>query len=412
MFLSGYRILDLTDEKGYLCGRMLADLGADVIKVEKPGGDEGRNIGPFYHDEPHPEKSLYWWAYNANKRGITLDLPSKDGQELLIKLIETGHCLIESFPVGYLESLGLDYQTMSKINPKFVLVHITPFGSKGPWQDYKANDLIESALGGMMIWTGEPDKYPLRVNIPQSYMHAGGEASVATTIALYHAEVTGQGQEVDISILESWLATVANTLANWEFHQDILRREGKYRSGEAAQGVRMRNVWECKDGFVVSRIFGGGFGLKTNRGFTEWMREEGMINKLWQEMDWENFDMQKVTPELQASLEDQLMKFLKTKTKEELYTRAVKDGIQVAPVCTPKDLVENVQLKARGFWVEVEHPELGDKIIYPGSFARVPGIDIGIRRRAPLIGEHNLEVYGELGLSKDELVALKEIGTT
>ncbi|MFH1651317.1 MAG: CoA transferase, partial [Chloroflexota bacterium] len=389
MLLDGYRVLDFTNEQGYLCGKILGDLGADVIKIEPPGGDPARRRGPFYHDEPDPEKSLSWWAYNINKRGITLNIECPEGQEIVRKLVPTAHCLVESFSPGYLEKLGLGYQLLSNINPGLVFVAITPFGSDGPWRDLQAPDLVGAALGGMMLWTGEPDRYPLRISVEQSYLNAGSEGSVAAIIGLYHAEATGEGQFIDVSMLESWLPAIAHPIIHWDFNKNILRREGKYRSGEGGAGIRLRNIWECRDGYVFTRIYGGKFGVKTNNGFARWMQEEGVSTMLWDKTDWDNFDIASVSQPKIDALEETLEKFLKTKSKEELYHRAVATGIQVAPIWGPRELVNNQQLQARHFWQEVESPHTAEKTLYPGYFTQVDGSPAAIRRRAPLPGEHN-----------------------
>ncbi|MFC1948616.1 CoA transferase [Chloroflexota bacterium] len=158
--LSPYRALDLTDEKGLLCGKILADLGADVIKIERPGGDPARNIGPFYHDEPDPEKSLYWFAYNTSKRGITLDIETTDGKEIFKQLVKNADFIIESFPPGYLDSIGLGYSALEKIKPDIILISITPFGQTGPYKDYKTSDIVAWAMGGEMAPFGDPDRPP------------------------------------------------------------------------------------------------------------------------------------------------------------------------------------------------------------------------------------------------------------
>ena len=164
--LAPYRVLDLTDERGLLAGKILADLGADVLQIEPPGGSPARKIGPFHGDDPQPEKSLFWWAYAANKRGITLDLEQKDGQALLEKLVAEADFLIESFTPGYLDGLGLGYQHLAEINPKLVMVSITPFGQDGPYSNYQATDIVGMALGGFMYLTGDEDRAPIRISFP------------------------------------------------------------------------------------------------------------------------------------------------------------------------------------------------------------------------------------------------------
>ena len=172
--LAPYRVLDLTDGRGLLCGKMLADLGADVVQVEPPGGSPARNVGPFYHDTPGAERSLFWWAYCTNKRGITLDIATDDGAALLRRLVANADFLIESGDPGRMASLGLGYPDLQAINPRLVMVSITAFGQDGPYADYQASDIVGMALGGFMHLTGDGDRPPLRVSMPQFYQHGGG----------------------------------------------------------------------------------------------------------------------------------------------------------------------------------------------------------------------------------------------
>ena len=162
--LGPYRVLDLTDEKGLLCGKIPGDLGADVIKVERPGGDPARNTGPFYHNEADPEKSLFWFAYNTSKRGITLDIETTDGQDIFKKLVKTADFVIESCPPGYMDRLGLSYSALERVNPGIIMVSITPFGQTGSYRDYKAPDIVAWAMGGIMYINGNADSPPVRVS--------------------------------------------------------------------------------------------------------------------------------------------------------------------------------------------------------------------------------------------------------
>ena len=176
--LSPYRVLDLSNELGFLCGKILGDLGANVIKIEPPGGDPARRLGPFYGDQPDPEKSLFWFGFNNNKRGITLNLESAKGRELFSRLVTKAHFVIETFTPGYLDSLDLGYKTLSIINPRLVLNSITPFGQTGPYSRFKASDIEIMALSGCMSLTGDPDRPPLRVTFPQSYGWTGSYAAM------------------------------------------------------------------------------------------------------------------------------------------------------------------------------------------------------------------------------------------
>ncbi len=401
--LPRYRVLDLADEKGFFCGKILGDLGADVIKIEPPGGDPSRSIGPFYHDIPDPEKSLYWFAYNTSKRGITLNIRTKDGQEILRRLAKTADFIIESFPPGYMDSLGLGYQSLSQINPGLIMTSITPFGQSGPYKDYKASDIVAMAAGGQMTLCGDPDRPPLRCTIDQSYPHAGAQAAVGTLFALYSRQLTGEGQWVDVSMQECVLATTWNLHPFWDISKVLLKRQGV----RLARGITApRNVFPCKDGYVSWRVFTAAQTPKT-RAMVSWMDEEGMAGDLTQ-VNWEETDMDKVGQEQLERWEETFAKFLLTRSKQELFRDCFKRGAMLFLVRNPKDIVEHEQLAARDAWVEVDHPELGTKITYPGAPFKSSQTSWRISRRAPLVGEHNEEIYeGELGFTKQELTILK-----
>lgn len=408
--LAPYRALDLTDEKGFLCGKVLGDLGADVIKVEPPGGEPGRNIGPFHHDVPHPERSLYWFAFNANKRGITLNLETTDGREIFKKLVKEADFVIESSSPGRMEELGLGYSVLSEINPGIVMTSITPFGQSGPYRDYKAPDLVDMAMGGYMYLCGDPDRPPVRISFPQAYLHAAADAAAGTMIALYHRQKTGIGQHVDISMQHSLVMTTLNAIPFWEVQHSILERVGAYRSG-LSSGATQRQTWRCRDGFVTFTMYGGQSGARTNQRLTSWMGEMGMGDDFLSEMDWEEFDAARATQDIWDRIEEPIARFFSAYTKAELFRGAVKRGIMLYPVSTPRDLLASPQLEARDFWTEVAHPELGCSITYPGAFVKASQTPWQIRRRAPLIGEHNQEIYeGELGLSLEELATMKQAG--
>src|SRR2546427_9539362 len=197
--LSPYRVLDLTDERGLLCGKILADLGADVIQVEPSTGNPARRIGPFYQDEVHPERSLFWWAYTSNKRSITLNLTTADGRALLKRLIQAADFLIESGAPGEMAALGLGYGDLAALNPALIVVSITPFGQDGPYATYQAPDLVGMGLGGFMYVTGDPDRPPVRVGFPHFYLHCAAAGAAGGRIAHAQRVLTGQGQQVDVS---------------------------------------------------------------------------------------------------------------------------------------------------------------------------------------------------------------------
>jgi crotonobetainyl-CoA:carnitine CoA-transferase CaiB-like acyl-CoA transferase len=403
--LSPYRCLDLSDKKGLLCGKILGDLGADVIKIEPPGGDPVRNIGPFFHNVPHPEKSLSWFAYNMNKRSITLNIKTFDGRHLLKRLIEGADFVIESFQPGYLDSLELGFLVLRKVNPRIILTSITPFGQTGPYKNHKASDITIMAMSGLMYVTGDSDRPPLRFSVPQSYPQAGAQAAVGTLIAHYHREISGEGQWVDISMQAALSMPLVNELPLWEFRNVLMHRSGSWIF---RGNIRQRQVWPCRDGQVGFRLVGGVFAKKGIRPLIEWMKEEGMAGDLGLFEDWDTLDIAKMSPEQGKMWEEAIGNFFLKHTMEELQKEAVKRPFYLLPCNDMKAIAEDDQLLARDFWTNVEHPELNSTITYPGLPYRFNSINYQMPRRAPLIGEHNYEIYcNEMGLTNDDLITLK-----
>jgi benzylsuccinate CoA-transferase BbsE subunit len=408
--LSSRRVLDLTDEKGFLCGKILADLGADVIKIEKPGGDKARNLGPFFHDASDPQKSLYWFAYNLNKRGITLNIETDEGRQIFTRLVQTADFVIESFAPGYLDDLGLSHSKLSQTNPRIIMTSISPYGQTGHYKNYKASDIEIMAMGGLMYITGNPDQPPLRISLPQAFLLASAHGAAASMIAHFYRETSGEGQHVDVSAQECVLWEIANAIPLWELNQNILKRAGSYIAGRWT-GTKQRLLWKCKNGYVLFYILGGAFGVKTNRAIVKWMEEENIAPDHLKNFNWNAFDMAKQTQEMQDQIEIHINRLFSMFTKEELYNEALKRGIMLCPVNTSKDIIENTQLRDRKFWVDISHPELSTYIKYPGAFAKLSETPINIRYRAPLIGEHNQDIYqSELGLSSSELNDLQKGG--
>jgi len=409
--LSCYRVLDLTNEKGFICGRVLSDLGADVIKIEQPGGDPARSIGPFYRDTPHPEKSLYWFAFNGNKRSITLDIERADGQKILKKLVKTADVLIESFEPGYMDRQGLGYSVLSQINPMMVMTSISSFGQKGPYREYKASEIVLWALSGMMYMVGDPDRPPLLSSYPHAYLFGAMQGAIGTVVALYQREMIGRAQQVDASALMSlaW-ATGPEVQATWELFRQIFKREGRMRL-RTGTGVRTPILWRCKDGDVGFFMLLGVNFVKANAALVEWIESDGMDSGIMGNLDWKKVGWDEITEDVACQINAILTKFFSRHTKQELHEGAIKRGIQIVPALTAKETREFPQLAARGYWVEIEHPELETTVTYPGGFVKSTEMTCGIRRRAPLIGEHNEEIYKkELGLSAEEIMVLKQSG--
>jgi crotonobetainyl-CoA:carnitine CoA-transferase CaiB-like acyl-CoA transferase len=405
--LSPYRVLDLTGEMGLMCGKLLGDLGADVIKIEKPGGDPVRNIGPFYHDEIHPEKSLYWFALNTNKRGITLNIETADGREIFKKLVKTADFVIESYSPGYLDKLGIGYKDLEKLNPKVIMVSITPFGQTGPYKDFETCDIVTWAISGQMYGTGDPDRGPIRISHhSQAYFSGGALGAAGALMALYQRNLAGEGQQVDISLQDSLAPYTWASLSSWDMKKLLQTRTGPANPGW---------LFQTKDNGTVLYMITA---VKTNPALVKWMDSEGMAPELIKQIDWQTFVDMSVGPrdpeetkKKHEPLLEIIRAFYKTHTKSELFEHGMKIGVSIYPQSTVKDMESDAQLAYRNFWTDVEHPELGTTIRYPGAFAQTSELTPRVAFRAPLIGEHNREIYeNELGISREKLIILKQAG--
>jgi len=409
--LQPYRVLDLTDERGYLCGRLLADLGADVIKVEPPGGDAARSQGPFYGGLPHRERSLSWRAFNANKRSITLDITLPEGRGLLRELVKGASFLVESFDPGYLASLELDYGSLRALHPELVMVSITGFGQEGPYASYQAPDLVLQAMGGFMYVTGYLDGLPIRVGYPNAYLHAGSEGALAALMAHHHRVITGEGQYVDVSAQESVVWTLMDATPTWDINRRNVKRAGTIYD-EPMPPMKRRNHWPCKDGQVSYVNYGGPLFAKSSlRLYRRIQEADGVDTSHLQSKSWLNTPTRTMT---QRDLDEEaqvLGPFFLRRTKAELYQWALAERIMLTPVTTPREVLESPQLKARGQMIQVDYLEDEHLVPYPGAPAVMSQTPCSVRRRPPTIGEHNEEIYlGEMGLSREELVGLRARG--
>jgi benzylsuccinate CoA-transferase BbsE subunit len=409
--LKGFRMLDLTDEKGAMCGKIFADLGAEVIKVEPPGGCSTRRIPPFLEDQVGLDRSLYFIAYQAGKKSVTANLDTADGRALVADLATKCDFLVESFQLGYLDSIGLGYDALAKLNPRLIYTSITPFGDKGPGKDYQWADIISWAAGGMMYLMGEEGKPPIQMALPQAGLHAGAEASVASMIAHYPRQTDGLGQRVVVNMQACIVWTLMNEQAMPILHGNHLGRSGV---SVGSLGVRRKMVFQCKDGYISSVIGVG----PTTKNLMDWVLEGGYGAEWMRKMDWATWTpglfMQATEEELAriADMEEGIEKLFMTMTKDEIYAQTLKRRLLLAPVATEADIARDVQLKARGYWVQVDHTgTVGRTLTMPGPFAKLSETPISINRRAPKLGEHNDEIYGELlGRSAAQLTALRAIG--
>jgi len=408
--LKGFKVLDLTDETGYLCGKILAELGADVVKIEKPDGDAGRKRGPFYRDTSGSESSLFWTAYNMGKRGITLNVESEAGIEILTQLIKKVDFLIESYPPDYLEQKGLNYTIMNQCNQRIIVISITPFGKKGPYKDYRASDLVVTGMSGFQYLCGDPDRPPVRISFPQAYLHASTSAAAAAMIAHFHREATGKGQHVDVSAQQCIAWCMLDTQGYWDMNRLKIHREGSFEY-RPASNIVTRRIWQCKDGYLIFWIIGGFPGAPTMSALVEWMQEKGMSDERMSTMDWNNFDLAAETQDSINRLENAISSFFLTCTKAEILENMRKRNMYLRPLTSVDEVLNDDQLEYRGFWQEIDDLDWGRSIKYPGPFCKPSLTPLHMGKLAPYVGQHNYDFYiGEFGMSQDEYTRLKKRG--
>jgi len=396
--LSGMRVLDLTHFiAGPACTKRLADYGADVIKVERPGaGDGARALGPFYHDDPHPEKSGLFLYLNTNKKGITLNLKTSLGKEILLELVKKSDVVVESFRPGVMERLGLAYEDLLKVNPKLVMTSISNFGQTGPYRDYGMTELIAFGMGGPMFHKGEPDREPVKYGGTPSIFHAGAVATMATTVAYYGMKRHGNGEYIDVAIVDTQIGTMdgrVSALVQYQYSGKSGTRGTAIGVGPAGAGSGM---FPCADGYV--HFYGG-------------TRVERQIKMMGDPPELR--DPKFIDPEAQADplvreeYEAYFLSWLMQHNKKEIFDMGQKTGNVCAPMYTVDEVLADPQIKLRNLFAEVDHPMTG-KVKYPGRPFVMEESPWAVSRPAPLLGQHNSEVYSELGYRKEDLVALRQ----
>lgn len=395
--LSVYRVLDLADSKGAYCTKLLADLGADVIKIEPPQGDSTRSIPPFVDDMPHLEKSLYFLYRHANKRGITLDLETSEGKAIFKKLVKTADVLVETYPLDYMASLSLDYPVLKEINLGLIMASITEFGQTGPYKDWKGSDIVDFAMSGVMISSGFSGKVPCNLPGTPAYDATSLLAAISILIALYHRGTTGKGQYIDAAVHESsriglfpWLVPI---------YSHALTDERITVVTDVRLADSIYPVYPCKDGYVrVLTITPGQWNaLVRVLGDPEVLRLP----------EWQDFIYRVGNAEDLYTL---MVEFTPNYTMFELFEAGHREGVPIIPIHDMAGFVNNPHTKAREFFVEVNHPVIG-KALYPGPPYKWTETPASIRRPAPCLGEHNEEIYcRELGFSKGDLSVLRRAG--
>ena len=406
--LAGLRVLELADEKGQFCGKLLGDHGADVIKIEPPGGCGVRRIGPFLDGVPHPDRSLTFWYYNTSKRGITLDLERAEGARLFRRLAAGTDVILETWAPGRLTGLGLGYEALSKDNPGLIVCSLTPFGQTGPWRDYKSSDLVHMAAGGEMASCGYdeedvPGAPPIAPGGGNAWHMGGHYAYMAIMAALVHRTVSGEGQYIDASIHEACALTTESAIANYIYRGETLKRHtGRHHS----PGPAPRTQFRAKDGRYVNALVSG----RLNPGYMKQLAAFLGAYGMAADLDDPKYQDPKVIEASTSHIIDEVVAdFIASLPAEEIYHAAQERGFTWAAVRAAEELVKDAHLADRGFWKTLDHPELGRSFVYPGEAAIFNGSPWRVSCRAPLTGEHNVEILGgELGLSRTELALLAE----
>jgi crotonobetainyl-CoA:carnitine CoA-transferase CaiB-like acyl-CoA transferase len=410
-FLFDVKVLELADEKGEFCGKLLAGAGAEVLKVEPPGGNSTRSLGPFYHDEPHSERSLYFWHYNFGKRGVTLDIHSPEGTMLLKKLIGQADVLLDTLPLDTLEKLGLDWATLQQLNPRLIYVVMTPFGRSGPWRDYKANDLVHLALGGQMMCcgynpteNGAYDTPPIAPQMWHAYHIAGNQTFIATVGALIERETTGKGEMIDVPIHQAVSDCTEIDVPYWIYNQtSCYRQTGRHAQPAVGPEVQFPTQ-DDRYSIVLPNPFPGGYETLVN-----FLAEKGQAGDLTSENYQDANNRKGMTfarhfSEVQAGC-------VSAFGMEEIWRDAQSLGIPWSPIRLPEENLQDEQWQLRATFTAVEHPELGEHLTYIGAPMLPNAVSWREGPRAPLVGEHNEDVYcGQLAMSREEVARLKRQG--
>jgi len=391
--LKSTKVIDLTDIKGAYCSKLLADMGCEVIKIEPPSGDTSRLLAPFAHDDPNPEKSLVFSFYSSNKKSITLNIASAEGKRILKKLIKTSDVLVESYSPGYLDSIGLSYQSICKINPELVMSSISPFGQDGPKKHYQGTELTLLASGGFTYECGVGDEVPCTDPGYMAYDLAGTDAAAGIALALFHKDLMGQGQYIDIAIQQSVAFHTFFGVPQW-MNDGIYRR----RYGAVAINYWPGDIFKTKDEkYILLMCFVPGQ-FKT---VAEWVGSDALADPMWQDAK----QRQDNTDFLRAEIQGLVSQYDQNDFVEEAQRR----HLPATPVNNIADYIEDPQTVFREAFTVTNHPSIG-KHLLPNTPAVLGWGRKQKPKPAPSLGQHNGQIYQELGLSKNDVLTLKRSG--
>ncbi|HYW26528.1 MAG TPA: CoA transferase [Terriglobales bacterium] len=368
--LAGLSALDVTGQLGWLLGKILADLGVRVWKIDPPGGDPHR-LEPPLLEGPAGRAGAEWVAFNAGKDRLDVDLLSAPQRVRFRDLAATSDFVFDTAAPGSLEELGIGWPQLSERNPALVMTSITPYGQDGPLARAPAGDLELMAAGGAAWLTGDSDRPPVRVTQPQAGPWASAYAAIGTLIAHHHRRATGRGQHVDASAQCAILPMLVHAPSFWETLGVNPMRAGPFLFGRNVHGAAMRNVWPCRDGYLSWALYGGPAGRQSNRGLVAWMAEKGMAPDFLLGVDWDAFDVATVTPAEVERMEAAIGPFFLTVTKRDFLEQAHARRMLGYVVAAAGEIAADPQLAARDVWRDVEVPELGRAVRLPAGWYRV-----------------------------------------
>ena len=389
--LNGVKVLDLSEDiAGSFCARLMADYGADVLKLEPPRGASLRRMGPFHHDDPHPEKSLFFLLLNLNKKGASLNLTTDTGQSILKRLADHVDVIVETYRPGYLDSLGLGYDTLSQINPGLIVTSITPFGQDGPYSQYKGEEIVEYAMSMIMSISGIQGREPLKHGGFQAQYEGGLFGAGATSMALFAQLNTGQGEHIDVPITECIASTMMAT-------QTIYPFIGGSQARRRPVGNEFENPMPCKDGWIIVQAGGGA----TWEDLSNFFKAPELLEP--------RFADRAQRSQNGAEMDQVIINSIKDREKWELFPKAAAARMLFGLVQTPTELVDCPQLESRNFYREVDHPFIG-KIKVPAELFKLTETPYQLKMPAPTLGQHNQEIYVEgLGYTQQEFVQLRQL---
>ena len=401
--LEGIRVIETGDSRGEFAGKLLSNLGAEVIKVEPPSGSASREIGPFFKDEESPDLSLYWWHYNTGKQGVTLDLHRPEGLELLGRFLEKADVFIETFGPGGLEELGMGWDVIHQRFPRLVVLSVSDFGLDGPWANYQGSDLIALATGGQMMGAGYPppdgknyDTPPIAPQMHQSWHLVGCQGANDVLAALAHRDRTGRGQRIDLSLHSAANACTENHLS-WYMIGGVISPRGPQFPEMFTGDGRYMQIMLGLNQMEWERIVD----LLESHGMAEDLRDPLYANPL-----------ERRKPEIRTHIDEVVQAFLATQTSDDVFRAAQERGVIWSPIREPHESLEDDHYVSRGNFTKIEHEDLGESFDYPHSPWVSEQMPWRTGPRAPHVGEHNQTVYTDvLGLDPGDIAALRAAGT-